>query len=119
MRITAIKPGKRGGYDLFLEDEYALTVGAEIVLANDLAVTLLGQAEAILLVLDDHQPLEPFVEVSHLVLARREGVVLVGVRTFIVRPLVAGLAALGAFPRVVLPADPLLERMTVLLLLDH
>ena len=90
-------------------------------LAHDLAVSLLGQVQAVLLVLDDYQPFEPFVEVGDFVGAGDELVVVVGVRHAVqfVRPFLAGVAALGALSLVVLPADPLLELAGVELLLDH
>ena len=89
--------------------------------ANDLAVALLRQLQAVLLVLDDDQPFEPFIEVGDLVLAGLERMVTLRVRHAVqfVRPFLAGVAALGALPLVVLPADPLLELAGVESCFDH
>ena len=81
-------------------------------LADDLAIALVGQVQAVLLVLDRDQPLEPLVEVGHLILAWHELVVVFRVRDAVqfMRPFARVLAAHGAFLLVVLPADALLER---------
>ena len=81
--------------------------GAGSRLAHDLAVSLLRQLQAVFLVLDDDQPFEPFIEVGDLVLAGLERMVAVRVRHTIqfMRPFLEGVAALGALPLVVLPAD--------------
>ena len=38
LRITAIQKAKKGGYHLFIEEEYALTISAEVLAETGLAV---------------------------------------------------------------------------------
>ena len=77
--------------------------------ANDLAVALLGQVQAVLLVLDRDQPFEPFVEVGNLILARFVGMVVVRLSEAVqlVRAVLTIHPAHDAFLLIVLPADSL------------